>query len=79
MDIALNLWIAFGKIAIFTMLILLTQECCRRELLATSGRRITRLPRRLTRLDRNNHTKTVLIKSLLGPLALTSYWLTLTY
>ena len=27
---------------------------------------------------RNNHTDTVLIKSLLGPLALTSFWLTLT-
>ena len=27
----------------------------------------------------NNHTATTLIKSLLGPLALASYWLTLTY
>ena len=27
---------------------------------------------------RNNHTETVLIKLLLGPLALASYWLTLT-
>ena len=27
----------------------------------------------------NNHTETVLIKTLLDPLALTSYWLTLTY
>ena len=29
--------------------------------------------------NQNNHTKTVLIKTLLGPLALASYWLTLTY
>ena len=28
--------------------------------------------------NRNNHTEMVLIKSLLGPLALSSYWLTLT-
>ena len=28
---------------------------------------------------RNNHIETVLIKSLLGPLALASYWITLTY
>ena len=27
----------------------------------------------------NNHTETVLIKSLLGPLVLASYWLSLTY
>ena len=27
----------------------------------------------------NNHTETVLFKSLVGPLALASYWLTLTH
>ena len=30
-------------------------------------------------LAQNKHTDTVLIKSLLGPFALASYWLTLTY
>ena len=28
--------------------------------------------------NQNNHTETILFKSLLGPLALASYWLTLT-
>ena len=32
-----------------------------------------------TALPQNNHTETILIKSLLAPLALASYWLTLTY
>ena len=36
-------------------------------------------PGHLAAQPQNNHTETALIKSLPGPLALASYWLTLTY
>ena len=35
-------------------------------------------PGHLASLARNNHTEIVLIKTLLGPFSLASYWLTLT-
>ena len=50
-------------------------QYARNELHHVGGRRLFVLAAQ----NQNKHTETILFKTLLGPLALASYWLTLTY